>query len=122
MAHKKFSTSTKVLFAFSETEATKKLVAKYGDRLSGLSQSEKYSLIAAIGCYLWGIAEDIELGTKEFNDTETLVTVPHFAINPDLSKSVKQCLVILQNDSTESLAAIIYPLGEYAKEDTRLHK
>ena len=122
MTHNEISSSTKTLLSFSETDATKLLVAKYGARLSGLTQSEKYSLVAAIGCYLWGISEDIELGTKEFNDTETLVTVPYFAINPDLSEKVKDCLIILQNDSTYSLAAILSPISDYAREDTRLHE
>ena len=116
-----FTSSTKTLLSFSETDATKKLVAKYSDRLSGLSQSDKYSLLVAINCYLWGISEDIEKVSNHWTNTETLVTVPHYAINPDLSKSVKDCLIILQNDSTDSLADILSPISDYAREDTRLH-
>ena len=120
MSH--FTSSTKILLSFSETDSTKRVVAKYGDRLSGLSQSQKYSLVAAIATYLWGISEDIELKTRNFTHNENLVSTSRFAISPDLPKDVRDCLFILKNEDPHNLATILSAISDYAKEDDRLRR
>ena len=77
---KPFTSSTKILLSFAETELTKKLVSACGDRLSELTQMEKYQLSAAITVYLWGLAEDIEQSNDEGYDDGTDDTLRTYAL------------------------------------------
>lgn len=119
MARNDFSSSTKTLLSFSETTATKKLVDIYGDRLTGLNRGEKFKLVAAISCYL-GLehmpGESLQ-DAKRFA-SENLVTISELMFSA-LPNDVDCCLSILKHEDIDSLAAILSPISEYAKEDNR---
>lgn len=120
MTRNEFSSSTKVLFAFAETEATKKLVNAYGDRLSELTQMEKYQLVTAIGLLMWSLAYDIE--NNDDRPSDDLVSALE-ALNEDieLTGNVQACLLILKDEDPDNLSAILSAICEYAREDDRLH-
>ena len=121
---KPLSSSTKPLLSFAETELTKKLVSACGDRLSELTQMEKYQLSAAITVYLWGLAEDIEQANDEGYDDgseDSLLDIAQIALSFEVTGNVKAALFILKNEDPDNLAAILSAVNEYAKEDTRLH-
>jgi hypothetical protein len=104
-----FTSSTKPLLSYAETELTKKLVRACGDRLTELTQMEKYQFSAAITVYLWGLAEDIEQANDEGYDDgseDSLLDIAQIALSFEVTGNVKACLVIL---------------NDYAREDTRLH-
>ena len=118
------SSSTKPLLSFAETELTKKLVSACGDRLSELSQMEKYQLSAAITVYLWGLAEDIEQSNDEGYDDgtdDTLLDIAQIALSFEVTGNVKAALFILKDEDPNNLAAMLSAVNEYAKEDTRRH-
>ena len=113
-----FTSSTKTLLSFSETTATKKLVAKYGDRLTGLNRGEKYKLVAAISIYL-GLSHvpgESDMDAKRFA-TENLLTIAEYVFHQSLPNDVDCCLDILKDESIDSLASILSPISEYARED-----
>lgn len=119
MARNDFSSSTKILLSFCETDATKKLVEIYGDRLTGLNRGEKYKLVSAISVYL-GLSHapgESPSDAKRFA-SENLVTVAEFMFSA-LPNDVDCCLEILKDESIDSLAAILSAISEYAKEDNR---
>jgi hypothetical protein len=121
---KPFSSSTKPLLSFAETELLKKLVSACGDRLTELSQSEKYQLSTVISLYLWGLAEDIEQpnpeGYKDGADDDVL-TIAQKYLPFTVSGDVKAALFILKDEDPDNLATILSAVNEYAKEDDRLH-
>ena len=119
-----FSSSTKPLLSFAETELTKKLVSACGDRLSELSQSEKYQLSTTISLYLWGLAEDIENPNDEGypdGEDDTVMDIAQKYLPFGVSGNVKAALFILKNEDPNNLAAMLSAVNEYAKEDTRRH-
>ena len=121
---KPFASSTKPLLSFAETELTKKLVSACGDRLSELTQMEKYQLSAAITVYLWGLAEDIEQSNDEGYDDgtdDTLLDIAQIALSFEVTGNVKAALFILKDEDPNNLAAMLSAVNEYAKEDTRRH-
>ena len=121
---KPFTSSTKILLSFAETELTKKLVSACGDRLSELTQMEKYQLSTTISLYLWGLAEDIENPNDEgYSDGEddTVLDIAQKYLPFGVSGNVKAALFILKNEDPDNLAAILSAVNEYAKEDTRRH-
>ena len=121
---KPLSSSTKPLLSFAETELTKKLVSACGDRLSELTQMEKYQLSAAITVYLWGLAEDIEQSNDEGYDDgtdDTLLDIAQIALSFEVTGNVKAALFILKDEDPNNLAAMLSAVNEYAKEDTRRH-
>ena len=121
---KPFTSSTKILLSFAETELTKKLVSACGDRLSELTQMEKYQLSAAITVYLWGLAEDIEQSNDEGYDDgtdDTLLDIAQIALSFEVTGNVKAALFILKDEDPNNLAAMLSAVNEYAKEDTRRH-
>ena len=118
------TSSTKPLLSFAETELTKKLVSACGDRLSELTQMEKYQLSAAITVYLWGLAEDIEQSNDEGYDDgtdDTLLDIAQIALSFEVTGNVKAALFILKDEDPNNLAAMLSAVNEYAKEDTRRH-
>ena len=120
----RLTSSTKPLLSFAETEITKKLVSACGDRLSELSQSEKYQLSTTISLYLWGLAEDVENPNDEgYPDgkDDTVLDIAQKYLPFGVSGNVKACLFILKNEDPDNLATILSAVNEYAKEDTRLH-
>ena len=122
---KPFTSSTKILLSFAETELTKKLVSACGDRLAELSQSEKYQLSTTISLYLWGLAEDVENPNDEgYPDgaDDTVLDIAQKYLPFGVSGNVKACLFILKDEDPDNLATILSAVNEYAKEDTRLHR
>ena len=118
------TSSTKPLLSFAETELTKKLVSACGDRLSELSQMEKYQLSAAITVYLWGLAEDIEQANDEGYDDgseDSLLDIAQIALSFEVTGNVKAALFILKDEDPNNLAAMLSAVNEYDKEDTRRH-
>ena len=121
---KPFTSSTKPLLSFAETEILKKLVSACGDRLSELSQSEKYQLSTTLSLYLWGLAEDIENPNDEGypdGEDDTVLDTALKYLPYGVSGNVKAALFILKHEDPENLASILSAVNEYAKEDTRRH-
>ena len=119
MSHKQFSSSTKILLSFAETEITKKLVTVYGNRLEKLTQCEKYQLVTAIGLLMWSLAYDIENGDDR--ESDNLMSSLAVLENVEVTGNVQACLVILKNEDPHNLASILSAISEYAREDDRLH-
>jgi hypothetical protein len=119
-----FTSSTKPLLSFAQTPTLEKLTARFGDRLSELTQCEKYQVTTAIGLYLWGLSEDIENPTPYPCDDgvdDDIHDVAKLYMPFGLSKPVHDALGILKDEDPNNLACIMGPIAEYAKEDTRLH-
>lgn len=116
---KPFTSSTKPLFSFAETDGLKKLVACAGDRLTGLTRAEKYQLSTALSLMLWTIAEDLESALLEVPEDWQPISVEAVASSLKFSGNVKLCLLCLTDESPETLAAILSAINEYAREDNR---
>jgi hypothetical protein len=119
-----FTSSTKPLLSFAETELIKKLVSACGDRLAELTQMEKYQLSAAITIHLWGCAEDIEQPNDEGYDDgadDDLMTTAQTYLPFGVTGNVSAALFILKDEDPDNLASILPAIVSYAKEDDRLH-
>lgn len=121
---KPFTSSTKPLLSFAQTTVLEKLVDAVGDRLTELTQSEKYQLSAVISIYLWGLAEDIEEPNPTGYDDgadDDLLSIAQTYLPFGVSGNVKAVLFILKDEDPNNLATILSAVNEYAKEDDRLH-
>lgn len=125
-----FSSSAKCLSHYCDVPAVQKLMAMFGNRLEGLSQEEKYQLCTAIGLHLWGSVEPVELDADApFNDLEfadlfeegepDLITTQNDQLVPEVSANVMSALVILQNETPDSLSFLLPAIAEYARDDHR---
>lgn len=117
---KPFTSSTKPLLSFCETDGLKKLVAAAGDRLTGLSKTEKYQLSTVLSLILWTVAEDLESVVIEVPENWQPLSFEAIAANLKVSGNVKLCLLYLTDESPDTLAAILPVINEYAREDDRL--
>jgi hypothetical protein len=125
-----FSTSAKCVSYYLDTKATQRLMTQFGSHLQGLTQEEKYQLVTAIGLHLWGSVEPVELDADApFNDLEfadlfeesepDLITTQNDQLVPEVTANVMSALVILQNESPESLSFLLPAICEYARDDNR---
>lgn len=134
MSHSKpFSTSAKTICSYVETPAVRKLEASFGDKLSGLSQEEKYQLCTAIALMLWGCCDsgteedkdpegysDLDIFGMDLSDGEPdLITTQNDQLVPEVTAHVMTALVILQNEPPEILAQLLPAVAEYARDDDR---
>jgi hypothetical protein len=119
-----FSSSTAVLTSFGQSADINLLCADYGERLQGLTQSEKYQLVVALGLTLWNAAEKIESESDDDDDddddTDHLDTVLSVQ-TPDFDDKPWTAFKVLKNEDLNNLACILSAIAEYAKEDDRLH-
>lgn len=126
---KNFTTSAKVLTSYVETKAVHKLCEAFGQRLTELTQEEKYQLATAFALMLWGccdsgIGEGAEpdefedLFETDDSDKDLLETTQH-QLMPEVSGNVKAALIILQNEEPEILAQLLPAIAEYARDDDR---
>lgn len=118
-----FSSSAKILTSHADTQGTQKLAASFGSRLENLNQEDKYQLISAVGVHLWGMCESAtevqELKGTSYDDTLDLVQDADIALTFEVNEDVKQALILLQNDTAETLAALLPAIAEYARDDDR---
>lgn len=120
MARNDFSSSTKMLLSFSETEATKAMVELYGDRLTGLNRGEKFKLASAISLYL-GLEHSPGQSIADANrfaNTENILSITQLMFSA-FPQAVEICLGCLIGESIDSLAAILPAIASYASEDNR---
>lgn len=119
-----FSTSAKCVSYYLDTKATQRLMTQFGSHLQGLTQEEKYQLVTAIGLHLWGCVEPVELDTefRELDDLfeeepePDLITGVTSNVVPEISANTMTALVILQNESPESLSFLLPAIAEYARD------
>jgi hypothetical protein len=125
-----FSTSAKCVSYYLDTKATQRLMTQFGSHLQGLTQEEKYQLVTAIGLMLWGSCEPEQSEAEaQFNDLsdlfEGMESEPDLIrgmaeyLTPDVTANVMSALVLLQNESPESLSFLLPAIAEYARDDNR---
>ena len=111
-----FSSATKTLTYYIDTPGVRRLEEACGERLTELTQREKYQLCETIGGYLSAMVEDPENG--ELDEDETWTILDHISQNYHcLTNNVKALLVILVDEECEALAALLPAIAEYARDD-----
>ena len=118
-----FSSATKTLTYYVETPGIRKLEQMCGTRLDRLTQEELYQLCTAIALMLWGCVEPTEVDPDdEFADlfeadsSSDLVNSVEELVTPDVTGNVKACLILLQHEDPEALAALLPAVAEYARD------
>ena len=118
------STSAKTLTYYIETPGICKLARACGDKLQRLTQEELYQLCTAIALMLWGCVEptaevdpDDEFADLfEAESEPDLINSVEELVTPDVTGNVKACLILLQNEDPETLAALLPAVAEYARD------
>ena len=119
------TTSAKTLTYYIETPGICKLARACGDKLQRLTQEELYQLCTAIGLMLWGCVEPSEEVVEEDDefadlfDTQAepdLVNSLEELVTPDVTGNVKACLILLQDETAESLSYLLPAVAEYARD------
>jgi len=106
-----FTSSAKTLTHYADTIAVRELCERFGGRLEGLSQHEKYRLCAGISLEL------IDLSNPEVEDRGEKVGDRSYAtFGPD---AVSQSRKIIDNEEPEILAQLLPAIAEYARDDDR---
>jgi hypothetical protein len=133
MAH--FTTSAKTLTYYVETRAIQTLTQTFGDKLTGLTQEEKYQLCTATALMLWGCC-DSGIGEGDDPDDEgteidfadlmdqvesepDLISASENQLVPEVTPNVRTAMVILQYEDPEILAQLLPAIAEYARDDDR---
>lgn len=126
---KNFTTSAKVLTSYVETKAVHKLCEAFGQRLTELTQEEKYQLCTALALMCWGCCDSgIGEGDEpdEFADLfedddseQDLIETTQQQLMPEVTAHVMTALVILQNEDPDILAQLLPAIAEYARDDDR---
>ena len=119
-----FSSATKTLTYYIDTPGIRKLEQMCGSRLERLSQEELYQLCTAIALMLWGCCEpaqeidpDDEFADLFSDHSEPdLINSVEELVTPDVTGNVKACLILLQNEDPEALAALLPAVAEYARD------
>jgi hypothetical protein len=126
-----FTSSAKPLTYYVETKSILSLCAKFGYKLTGLTQEDKYQLCTAISLFLWGVCEsgigeaadnpnDDEIDLIEAGDGEIdLIEASAAQLNPALHENVTAAMVLLQYDAPEILSQLLPVIAEYARDDDR---
>ena len=130
----RFTTSAKPITSYVETKAIRTLGEVFGDKLSKLSQEEKFQLATAIALTLWGCCDsgigegqgdddedDLDFGElmDEVESEPDLISVSENQLVPAVTENVIGALKILRFEDPEILAQLLPPIAEYARDDDR---
>ena len=119
-----FTSFAKTITYYIETPGVCKLEQMCGSRLERLSQEELYQLCTAIALMLWGCVEptaevdpDDEFADLFESESEPdLINSVEELVTPDVTGNVKACLILLQHEDPEALAALLPAVAEYARD------
>jgi len=103
-----FTSSAKTLTHYADTIAVRELCERFGGRLEGLSQHEKYRLCAGISLEL----TDLFYAEEDDDDDDG----EDATFGPD---AVSQSRKIIDNEEPEILAQLLPAIAEYARDDDR---
>ena len=107
-----FTSSAKPIQHFCETQLINKLADAVGDRLERLEQIERQQLLMCLSTWVYSVHVHRLLDKDE--DVETPLENYRSSIAYQGTKTVIACLIMLEDEQPDNIAAILPAIAEYA--------